>query len=164
MGNVTCLRLLLKYTCAVTWERPFKCRNCGKGFMCKNTLVIHMCTLTGERPYACNECGKSFSQSSHVVSHQRVHTGVKAFVCKKCGNAYACSRNLKVHKCKFNQKTVHGQNVQDHWRKLLTWSLCIIGLAYFIDVQFHMMEERLGYTFLKPLRCSGTASYRHDHF
>nr|XP_021526658.1 LOW QUALITY PROTEIN: probable histone-lysine N-methyltransferase PRDM7 [Aotus nancymaae] len=76
-----------------TGEKPFVCRECGRGFS-RN----HQRTHTGEKPYVCRECGRGFSQKSHLLSHQRTHTGEKPFVCREeCGRGFSQNSSLLRH-------------------------------------------------------------------
>ncbi|NXR77742.1 ZN347 protein, partial [Pycnonotus jocosus] len=54
-------------------EKPYKCRDCGKGFHWNSHLERHRRIHTGEKPFQCRECGKSFSWSSHLDRHRRIH-------------------------------------------------------------------------------------------
>ena len=80
-----------------TANRPYQCRQCGKGFMQKNTLRNHQLTHTGEKPYECNVCGKRFGRSHVLKDHMRTHTGERPYKCEKCGWAFSHKCNLKSH-------------------------------------------------------------------
>ncbi|XP_021102050.1 histone-lysine N-methyltransferase PRDM9 isoform X2 [Heterocephalus glaber] len=56
-------------------EKPYVCRECGRGFSRKSSLTQHQRTHTGEKPYVCRECGRGFSRKSCLIRHQGTHTG-----------------------------------------------------------------------------------------
>ncbi|NXI30910.1 ZFP3 protein, partial [Sterrhoptilus dennistouni] len=60
-------------------ERPYKCRECGKGFNQRGQLIIHQMSHTGERPCECPECGRRFRTSSKLVQHQQIHREERPF-------------------------------------------------------------------------------------
>ncbi|ELW61807.1 Histone-lysine N-methyltransferase PRDM9 [Tupaia chinensis] len=78
-------------------EKPYVCRECGRGFSQQSHLIIHQRTHTGEKPYVCRECGRGFSQQSHLIIHQRTHTGEKPYVCRECGRGFSRQSHLIIH-------------------------------------------------------------------
>ncbi|KAM6143767.1 histone-lysine N-methyltransferase PRDM9-like isoform 2-T2 [Erethizon dorsatum] len=82
-------------------EKPYACRDCGRGFSCKSNLIQHQRTHTGEKPYACRDCGRGFIQKSDLIKHQRTHTGEKPYACRDCGRSFiqksALIRHQRTH-------------------------------------------------------------------
>lgn len=108
-----------------TRERPFVCKQCGKGFSQINNLKKHqLCHRGGEGNHECGECGKAFchaqSRKNHMVAahgfgtrldceacgktfhnkkaliaHSTSHS--RAFGCELCGNAFGTKQTLKTH-------------------------------------------------------------------
>ncbi|NWI76542.1 ZNF71 factor, partial [Dryoscopus gambensis] len=52
-----------------TWEKPYKCGNCGESFSRKCNLTLHMMRHTGEQSYKCGECRDSFSTWLDLMRH-----------------------------------------------------------------------------------------------
>ncbi|XP_010624603.3 zinc finger protein 599 isoform X1 [Fukomys damarensis] len=55
-------------------NKPYKCKECGKGFSKNQALTQHQHIHTGMKPYECNECGKAFRRRCQLTEHQHIHT------------------------------------------------------------------------------------------
>ncbi|XP_059561722.1 zinc finger protein 343 isoform X1 [Myotis daubentonii] len=78
-------------------EKPYVCRECGRGFNNKSNLNRHHRTHSMEKPYVCGDCGRGFSLMAILVHHQRTHSGEKPYVCKECGRGFSKKSNLNRH-------------------------------------------------------------------
>ena len=67
-----------------TGEKPYKCKDCGKGFIQCTGLTCHQRIHTWEKPYKCKECGKASSHYATLTKHERIHTEEKPYKCKDC--------------------------------------------------------------------------------
>ena len=53
-------------------EKPYECKECGRGFKREGTLTVHKRTHTGEKPYECKECGKCFAYLGNFTTHKKL--------------------------------------------------------------------------------------------
>ncbi|XP_066091571.1 zinc finger protein 343-like isoform X1 [Saccopteryx bilineata] len=79
-------------------EKPYVCRQCGRGFKLKSHLLrhpgVHLSTM---KPFFCDECGQRFGDKSKVTIQQRTHSGEKPFVCLECGRGFAYKSCFRRH-------------------------------------------------------------------
>lgn len=78
-------------------ERPFKCKECGRGFLRDYLLRQHVESHTGSRSHVCYLCGKSFNHRGNLKRHISGHSGEKQHVCGICGKAFNRRSNMEKH-------------------------------------------------------------------
>lgn len=94
--------------------KPFKCKECGKGFRAASYLRIHMLVHTKEKPHKCTRCGARFTQDSSLKTHLKNKSCFKRppshdssslgeekdkqqlMACENCGSMLN-KNDLKVH-------------------------------------------------------------------
>ncbi|XP_068212999.1 zinc finger protein 888-like [Palaemon carinicauda] len=87
----------LKIHVKVHLDKPrILCEICGK-VVRKKTFLPHLRTHTGERPYKCLECGTGFVQKGHLKMHMKFHEGHKNFRCEVCGRGFKTKLKLDYH-------------------------------------------------------------------
>lgn len=89
-------------------EFPFKCEQCGKGFVIKTNYECHMLThnKNEELPYKCSQCLRRFYNPEHLNRHMVLHKenvsySVKYKVCRcyHCLKTFKDRDELKSHEC-----------------------------------------------------------------
>ena len=146
-------------------EKPYKCKDCDKGFAKKCNLKTHQRIHSGEKPYKCSDCGRGFSQQATLESHLRIHSGEKPYKCKECDRGFAQRTALKAHlrihtgerpyKCKNCDKCfVQSGGLLIHQRthlgkKPYECKLCLKSFAQRVDLEKH---QRI-HTGEKPFQC-----------
>merc|ERR1711956_162663 len=58
-------------------EKPFQCKECGKGFCQSRTLAVHRILHMEESPHRCPICHRCFNQRSNLKTHLLTHTDIK---------------------------------------------------------------------------------------
>ncbi|CAH2245380.1 zinc finger 420-like isoform X1 [Pelobates cultripes] len=81
-----------------TGEKPYMCRDCGKGYSRADYLRAHRIVHSGENPFQCTDCEKSFSEKKILRKHLRTqHQKPKLHKCSVCDKSFSKSYSLKVH-------------------------------------------------------------------
>ncbi|XP_063368807.1 zinc finger protein 85-like [Cydia amplana] len=80
-----------------TKERPYKCKECNKGFTEPCSLTKHMNMHKGVKPYKCLWCEYEAASKNHLDRHIKRHTGDKRFKCELCDYACVQKWDLKRH-------------------------------------------------------------------
>lgn len=84
-----------------TWETPFRCGLCRKGFKIEQRLKYHIAQHTTEKPFSCGECGKSFVAKCNLQGHiGAVHREEKHYFCEFCNYSAYYKSQLAVHNLK----------------------------------------------------------------
>ena len=74
--------------------KHYKCTECDKSFINKDTLSKHMSAHLEERNFKCGKCGKLFKRLSHVREHIKIHAGSRPFPCTICEKSFKTSVGL----------------------------------------------------------------------
>ena len=149
---------------------PFKCSECGKGFLTKKSLYCHE-TIHEEKKYSCDLCTRKFYRAQEVVTHKTIehygkrqkikypcphcqhpvpkvfmerhiatHLKPKLFHCTDCDEYFHSQDNLKFH-----QTTEHDEKF------LFQCERC--------SVTFHSLSSLCVHKRLKHKRGTGKKKY-----
>ncbi|XP_022063123.2 zinc finger protein 91 isoform X1 [Acanthochromis polyacanthus] len=86
-----------------------KCGYCDRTFKFLSQFVIHQRIHTGERPFKCKECGKGFSKNSNLNLHLKTHRKSNIYQkCPFCKIKFSCSEygsHMKMHAHELDQES-----------------------------------------------------------
>ncbi|XP_054641857.1 zinc finger and BTB domain-containing protein 40 isoform X2 [Dunckerocampus dactyliophorus] len=88
--------------------KMYACQYCKAVFAQSIELSRHVRTHTGDRPYVCRECGKGHSQASGLTVHlQTFHNLPQALDCPKCCLSFQTLEEHQKHNEEFHLKEFH---------------------------------------------------------
>lgn len=144
---------------------PFKCYNCGAGFVKKKSLSFHLklnkCT---EEQFGCVSCKKVFINKQNLIEHMKTHF---KFSCSKCSKSFSNKdklkdhvniehKNLKKNQCSYCGKAFSMKSsLKDHLRihngeKPFLCSFCGKAFSQNANLKQHMMRHNS----IKPFNCN----------
>ncbi len=80
-----------------SWDHPYGCEICSKGFKQSGALIEHLRIHADPWPYKCEFCTESFKTAGFLESHLRTHADHQPFKCEICSKSFRLSRQFKDH-------------------------------------------------------------------
>ncbi|XP_016853112.2 zinc finger and SCAN domain-containing protein 2 isoform X1 [Anolis carolinensis] len=105
-------------------EHPYRCSDCGEGFLSRLSLEAHQRVHMGQKAslsppevtvYICGECGETFNSTLDLNAHERIHAGQKSCTCKECGESFSQMLDLREHQRTHSGFKTSGSGENNLW-------------------------------------------------
>lgn len=135
------LRMIRDLSLPSVGVKHYKCTECDKSFINKDTLSKHMSAHLEERNFKCGKCGKLFKRLSHVREHIKIHAGSRPFPCTVCEKSFKTSVGLPLVFVKPLAAKQEG-----YYRNVFLLSVCQSIVITFVSIPYLLWQIFMKYS------------------